>query len=133
MAVALFAGKSGREDAGGVEVIVAGERGNQLATAAAGLEFPSVVAAGDAIAVEPTFAEWNPAMGTAVAHGEDATVGAAAKHQRNPSSIAVDQLSPAQRVCAEGGIPVVVEEGGAGALDRHSCFGCGDQRHVEQK
>ena len=52
------------------------------ALAAAGLELPAVVAAGELVAVEPAVAEWDAAVGATVAHGEDAAVRFAAEDQR---------------------------------------------------
>src|ERR1700739_3120630 len=131
--VALITGEGGRIDAGGVEVVVAGERRDQLATAAAWLELPAVIAAGDAIAIKPTFAEWDSAMRATVAHGEDASIAAAAEHKRDAEEHRLYQLAFAESVGAQRGVPVVVDESRAGALDGHSGFACGDERHVEQK
>ena len=48
-----------------------GERGDQLALAAARVELPAVIFAGYGFAVEPSGRERNSAMRTQVAHGED--------------------------------------------------------------
>ena len=127
VAVALFAGKGSGVDARGVEMVVARERRNQLAASAAGFKLPAVVAAGDAIAVEPAFAERNAAMRATVAHRKNAAIAAAAQHQRKSEQHRRCQLAFAQRVGAQRRDTSRHRSGwrwgpGSAGLDRHSGF-----------
>ena len=98
---------------------------------AARLEFPTVVATGDVVAVEPPIAEGNATVWTAVAHGKDATIVASAENQRDIEEHGRRQLTAAKFVGPESRIPVVVQEGGSGALDGRARFGSCYEGHLE--
>jgi D-aminopeptidase len=84
---------------------VAGERGNQRALAAAWLELPAVIAAGDAVAVEPAVAERNAAMRATVAQAKTRPSARRPSTSGMSSSMAGGQLAGAQRGrCAGPGV-----------------------------
>src|ERR1700758_1345101 len=57
-----------------IECVLAGERGDFAALSGAGLEGPPVVLACHPFTIEPAAGEWNAAVRTAIAHGEDGAV-----------------------------------------------------------
>jgi hypothetical protein len=129
VAVALFTGECRGVNLRRIEMVVAGERWDEFTAAGAGLEFPSVIAAGDALAVEPAFAEGNAAMRAAIAHRKNGTIVATTQHEWNAEQHGFGQFVFAQRVCAQSGVPVVIEERGAWALDGNARLCCGDEWH----
>src|SRR3984885_8385180 len=129
VSIPLLAGKCGRVDAPGIGIL-AGQRWNLHALPGFRLEDPAMILAGDRAAVEPSAGERNAAMGTTVAHGEDAAVLFAAQHQRDPQKHGGGHLLPAESAATHGRVPVVVDEGRirsqqiAGRKNRRSSSRC---------
>src|ERR1019366_3144827 len=68
--VSLFAGITAGIDAVNLQLLIRGERGNQLALAGTGLKAPAMVAALDLLAVKAAARERHAAMGAGVAQSE---------------------------------------------------------------
>src|SRR6185312_11325126 len=108
--VALLAGIRPGEDLRRIQRILAGQRGNLHALAAAGLKLPAMILAGHALAVEPSGRERNAAMRAQIAHGEDFSVFAAAQQQRYSQQQRRAPLAAAQIVDARCRVPVAVDQ-----------------------
>src|ERR1700679_910283 len=110
VSIPLLAGKCGGVDAPRIGIL-AGQRRNLHALSGFRLEDPAVILAGDGAAIEPSAGERNAAMGTTVAHGEDAAILFAAQHQWDPQKHGGGHLLPPESAATHGRVPVVVNEG----------------------
>jgi len=112
-------------------MIVAGERRNQLAAAAARLKLPAVITARHPIAVEPADTERDAPMRATVAHGKHAPIVPPPEDQRQIEQHGRCQLALFQRVGSERRVPVVVDQRCGRPLNRNPSLGRRLQVHFD--
>ena len=114
--VLLFAGIAAGVDAIDFQILIGGERGDQLALAVVNVELPAVVSALEIFTVEVAAVERHAAMRAGVAQGEGLALAVAADDQRNFEQRGFVQLVAMDAIGGQGAIPEAGEHQRVGGL-----------------
>ena len=114
--VMLFAGIRPCINAVDLEVLVGGERGDELALSAMGIERPAVVAAFELLAVEVAVGKRHAAVRTSVAQGEDLALTITAENQGSFEQHRLVQAVAGKCAAGHCPIPETEEHLGVGGL-----------------
>jgi hypothetical protein len=98
------------------ELLVHGERRNQLALAAVGVEAPAVITAFQLLAVELPAGEWHAPVGAGIVQGEGAAILVAAQYQGEFEQCGLVQTVTAKLSRGQSSIPEAVKHQGIGRL-----------------